>query len=304
MDPTVPISGPISGPTNGPCDALSPRSPYDAIAADLGGYPRLARAAVEAAVRRAHPPLTSVPMLSVVAPVYNELDNLATLVDRVHAALDPHLGYELILVDDGSTDGSADRIAELVHTKPNLRGVFFAKNCGQSAATAAGIRLSRGDLVATIDADLQNDPSDLPAMIEQLEAREADAVVGFRAVRRDSFVRRASSRIANGVRNWISRDSIRDTGCSLKVFRSTAIRSLPFFNGVHRFLPTLLRYHGFEVVEHPVAHHPRVAGVSKYGVRNRALRAFLDLLAVRWMRSRIIELPVARVLDREESPQS
>ncbi|QDU66301.1 glycosyltransferase family 2 protein [Engelhardtia mirabilis] len=260
---------------------------------DLGGYPRLRDKAVRAAVDSdAAGPR---PRLSLIAPVYNEVDNLQRLADQVREALEPGIDYELLLVDDGSVDGSTAGIEALAASDPRVRGIFFEHNCGQSAATAAGIRLSRGELVATIDADLQNDPKDLPAMVELLDRSGADSVVGYRLKRRDSLVRRISSRLANGIRNWISRDSIRDTGCSLKVFRAEAVRSLPFFNGVHRFLPTLLRYHGFEVLEHPVDHHPRVAGVSKYGVRNRALRAFLDLLAVRWMRSRIVELPVGRV---------
>jgi hypothetical protein len=132
-------------------------------------------------------------------------------------------------------------------------------------------------------------------MIAKLEGH--DAVVGYRTKRSDDFVRRASSRIANAVRNWISRDSIRDTGCSLKLFRAPAIQAVPLFEGMHRFLPTLLRYHGFSVIEHPVAHHPRTAGVSKYGVKNRALRGFKDLLAVRWMRGRLIHFPIREVRD-------
>jgi hypothetical protein len=125
-----------------------------------------------------------------------------------------------------------------------------------------------------------------------------DAVVGYRQKRNDNWLRRISSRIANRVRNWISRDSIRDTGCSLKLFRAEAIQSLPLFEGLHRFFPTLLRYHGFSVLEHPVSHRPRVAGVSKYGVLNRAWRAFKDLLAVRWMHGRVIRVPLVEVSAR------
>jgi hypothetical protein len=136
-------------------------------------------------------------------------------------------------------------------------------------------------------------------MVRLLETEDVDAVVGYRLKRNDDWLRRVSSRIANKIRNAISRDSIRDTGCSLKVFRAEAIRSIAMFDGMHRFLPTLLRYHGYRVLEHPVSHHPRTAGESKYGVRNRALRAFKDLLAVRWMRSRILELPIAERLSAE-----
>jgi glycosyltransferase involved in cell wall biosynthesis len=231
--------------------------------------------------------------LSLIAPVYDEEANLERLHARVVEVFGGHASWELILVDDGSRDRSPERIRELSRRDPRVVGVFFARNCGQTAATAAGIQVARGQLIATFDADLQNDPGDLPAMIDLVAGH--DAVVGWRMKRRDTFVRRASSRIANRVRNWISKDSIRDTGCSLKVFRAEAIQALPLFEGMHRFLPTLLRYHGYDVVEHGVGHHPRTAGVSKYGVWNRAFRALKDLFAVRWMRARLLKLPIREV---------
>jgi dolichol-phosphate mannosyltransferase len=233
--------------------------------------------------------------LSLVAPVYDEVDNLERLHARVCEVFGAGSDWELVLVDDGSRDGSAERIRVLARRDERVVGAFFAHNCGQTAATSAGVQLARGRLIATLDADLQNDPADLPRMIELLGAH--DAVVGFRATRHDDCVRRASSRIANAVRNWVSQDSIIDTGCSLKVFRAEAIQALPLFEGMHRFLPTLLRYHGFSVVEHPVSHRPRTAGASKYGVWNRAWRALKDLLAVRWMRGRRILLPLTEVTD-------
>jgi len=233
--------------------------------------------------------------LSLVAPVYDEVLNLEALHARVAEVFGAGRDWELVLVDDGSRDGSTEAIRALAARDPRVVGVFFARNCGQTAATCAGIELARGRLIATLDADLQNDPGDLPAMIARLAAEELDAVVGYRTKRRDTFVRRASSRIANRVRNWISKDTIRDTGCSLKVFRADAIRAIPLFEGMHRFLPTLLRYHGFTVAEHAVGHHPRVAGTSKYGVWNRAFRALKDLFAVRWMRARLLRLPIREV---------
>jgi glycosyltransferase involved in cell wall biosynthesis len=196
-------------------------------------------------------------------------------------------------VDDGSRDGSANAIRALAQRDRRVVGAFFAHNCGQTAATSAGIHLARGELIATLDADLQNDPADLPQMIAML--RGHDAVVGYRTKRHDHFVRRASSKIANAIRNTISEDEIRDTGCSLKLFRAHAIQSIPLFEGMHRFLPTLLRYHGYSVIEHPVNHKPRVAGKSKYGVWNRAFRGLKDLLAVRWMRGRLLRLPLEEV---------
>ena len=229
--------------------------------------------------------------LSLVAPVFNEEANLEPLYERVVEVFGAETRWELVLVDDGSRDRSPQVMKELRRRDARVRCVFFERNCGQTTAMRAGILHARAALIATLDADLQNDPLDLPRMIELLGTN--DAVVGYRLKRNDNFVRRASSRIANRVRNWLSQDSIRDTGCSLKVFRAQAIREVPLhFEGMHRFMPTLLRYYGFAVIEHPVSHHPRRAGVSKYGVLNRAFRAFRDLLAVRWMRTRIRRLPI------------
>lgn len=236
--------------------------------------------------------------LSLVAPAYEEEENLERLYERVREVFGDRLRWELVLVDDGSRDRSPDVIRALAAADERVIGAMFSRNCGQTAATAAGIQLARGKVIATIDADLQNDPGDLPAMLAKLPGH--DAVVGYRMKRHDDFVRRASSRIANGIRNQISGDQIRDTGCSLKVFQADAIQSIPLFEGMHRFLPTLLRYHGFSVIEHPVGHGPRLAGKSKYGVANRAWRAFKDLIAVRWMRGRRLLLPLREVTpDRE-----
>src|SRR5262245_17040571 len=249
----------------------------------------LARAAL-AVTRTSAPPCT----LSLVVPAFDEEPNLPLLYQRVQAVFGAQSDWELGLVDDGSRDGTARVIRELVRGDARVVGVFLARNSGQSAALAAGAREARGSVIATLDADLQNDPADLPPLITALEGW--DAVVGYRLKRRDTFVRRASSRIANAVRNWISRDDIRDTGCSLKVFRAEALETIPWFDGMHRFLPTLLRYRGFRVLELPVSHHPRHAGTSKYGIKNRAWRGLKDLLAVRWMRGRMIRSSVREVL--------
>lgn len=229
--------------------------------------------------------------LSLVAPVYDEVENLRPLLARVVEAFGEGIAWELVLVDDGSRDGSRELARELAEGDPRVVPVSLARNAGQTAALAAGFRAARAPLIATLDADLQNDPADLPMLLEALG--EADAVVGYRAVRRDGWVRRASSRIANAVRNLLTGDSIRDTGCGLKLFRREAILSIPLFHGMHRFLPTLLRWHGFRVLEVPVSHHPRLHGRSKYGVGNRLWRGLADLLAVRWMRSRILARDVA-----------
>jgi dolichol-phosphate mannosyltransferase len=227
--------------------------------------------------------------LTLVAPVRDEAPNLRALHERCESAL-AGIVWELVLVDDGSRDGSDLVIRELAARDERVRGVFFEHNCGQTSATRAGILAARAPLIATLDADLQNDPADLRGMIERLQ--EHDAVVGYRVVRRDGLVRRISSRIANAIRNELSGDSIRDTGCALKLFRAEALDGLYWFEGMHRFLPTVLRIHGRSVIEHPVSHHPRTRGRSKYGIRNRMVRAFVDLLAVRWMRARRIRMPI------------
>ena len=232
--------------------------------------------------------------LTLVAPAFEEEANLGPLYERVVEALGAAPSWELVLVDDGSRDGTAEIIRSLSERDSRVVGVFLAKRCGQTAATVAGMRHARGELIATLDADLQNDPCDLPEML--LALGNHDAVVGYRARRRDTWVRRASSWVANRIRNWVSHDAIRDTGCSLKLFRAEALRAIPLFEGMHRFLPTLLRYHGFSVIEIPVSHRPRVAGESKYGVSNRAWRAFKDLLAVRWMRTRAIHAPIREIV--------
>jgi glycosyltransferase involved in cell wall biosynthesis len=225
-------------------------------------------------------------LVSVIAPVRDEESNLIPLYERVRNALAGVPGWELLLVDDASADASRDVILGLCKEDARVRGVRLAHHAGQSSATCAGIDLARGALIATLDADLQNDPADLVTLFGALG--DADAVVGYRRERRDGLVKRASSRIANRIRDVVTGDRVTDTGCSLKLFRAEAIRAVPRFEGMHRFLPTLLRQAGYRVVEVPVSHHPRVAGRSKYGIGDRALRGLADLLAVRWMRSRRI----------------
>ena len=229
--------------------------------------------------------------LSLVIPVYNERDNLAPLVAEVGAAL-RGLGrpYEILFVDDGSTDGSDRALRDLSAAHPEVRVVTFAHNAGQTAAMDAGFRRARGGVVVTLDADLQNDPADIPALVSALEGW--DAVVGVRTERRDSLVRRVSSRVANYVRNRLSDERVADTGCSLKVYRRTALSRLVLYNGMHRFLPTLLKMEGFRVREKPVGHRPRRHGDSKYGIGNRLLPSFQDLLAVRWMKRRRLRYEV------------
>jgi len=235
------------------------------------------------------------PDLSLVVPVFNERDNLPLLVREIAAALAGRR-YEIVTVDDGSTDGSLEALKTLKRAHPELHIVAFAAHAGQTAAFAAGFRAARGDVIVTLDADLQNDPADVPALVAHLETSGAAAVVGYRVDRRDSGWKRVQSRIANGVRNWLNRETIRDTGCSLKAFRADAVRSLPLFNGMHRFLPTLVRMQGGRVVEAPVRHRPRRFGRTKYGMWNRIWRSLVDAFAVRWMQRRALSYRVSEEL--------
>ena len=231
--------------------------------------------------------------ISLIIPVYNEEENLRDLYREITRSLSGlACGWEMVLVDDGSSDGSLSVIRELAAADPRVRYISFARNCGQSAAFAAGFRFAGGDVVVTLDADLQNDPSDIPAMLEVYE-QGVDMVIGWRAKRQDTLVKRYASRFANWVRNRVSRETVRDTGCSLKVMRAEMVRAIPMFTGMHRFLPTLMKLEGARVAEVPVNHRPRSKGVSKYGIWDRAWASAYDLLAVSWMQKRHIGYDVA-----------
>jgi len=228
----------------------------------------------------------------VVVPVFNERDNLPPLLAEIEPVMDATgRRYEVIFVDDGSTDGSAEALASLRTGRSTVRVLTFERNAGQTAAMAAGFEAARGEIVVTLDADLQNDPRDIPLLLARIG--EYDAVVGWRRDRADNWVRRVSSRIANGVRNALSDDDIIDTGCSLKAYRREALSRIKLYNGMHRFLPTLLRMEGYAVCQVEVHHRPRLSGDSKYNIRNRVFRSFVDLLAVRWMKRRMLRYEVS-----------
>jgi glycosyltransferase involved in cell wall biosynthesis len=228
--------------------------------------------------------------LSIVIPVHNEAESAPLLADEIDRAFDDRSDWECLWVDDGSDDGTRERLAELHRRDPQHHHyVTLEKRCGQSGALAAGFRMARGRVIATLDGDLQNDPAELPRLIGMLERGRTDMATGVRVVRRDGWVKRASSRTANAFRNWITRDRIQDTGCSLRAFYRECIEDVPVFAGMHRFLPTLVRMNGFVVSEVPVGHRPRPLGKSKYGVNNRLWRGVADCLAVRWMQARRVE---------------
>jgi dolichol-phosphate mannosyltransferase len=235
--------------------------------------------------------------LSVVIPVCNEEENLPLLWPELRSVLDAErLDFEVVFVDDGSRDRSAELIRGMRDNDPRVRLVRRKANAGETAATDAGFHAARGRLIVTMDADLQNDPRDLPGLLRHLD--RWDAATGWRVNRRDgdSIVRRLSSRIANRVRNWLSDDVIEDSGCTFRAFRRECLRGLVLYRGFHRFIPTLLKMRGFRVVEVPVRNRPRRFGQSKYGVLNRVFVATADLLVVRWMKSRALHYEIAEDL--------
>lgn len=253
---------------------------------------------------------SSSPTLSVVAPAHNEEDNLQPLVREIAAALDPlKLPYEIIIIDDGSTDATGAILSDLLTQYPQLCVIRMTrtpagKGNGQSAAFHAGFRAARGSIIAVLDADLQNDPADIPAMLDLMNQTGADMIQGDRShARQDNLVRKFSSWVGRFFRRLLLNDCIRDTGCSLRVMRRELALEIPLqFRGMHRFIPVTARALGYTVIEMPVHHRPRVAGVAKYGVWNRAIPGIADCLAVRWMRKR--RRPVSyETITRAPSPR-
>ena len=220
------------------------------------------------------------PAVSVIVPVFNEEENVPILQAELRAALKA-IDHELIFVDDGS----ADRTVERIEAAPNLRVIRFERNAGQSAAMYAGLQAARGEILVLIDGDLQNDPADIPKLVDEI-SRGADLVCGYRALRRDTRVKRLTSRIANAVRSRYTKDGVRDTGCTLKAMRRECVSALIPFKGMHRFIPALIKNAGYRLVEIPVNHRPRRFGQTKYGLGNRAVRATADMFGVRWLLSR------------------
>jgi len=226
------------------------------------------------------------PAVSVVVPLFNEEENVAILQEELATAL-RGIDHEIIFVDDGSTDRTLTRLTK----SPEVRVLRFEKNAGQSAAIYAGANAARGATVLLIDGDLQNDPADIPRLLAEVE-RGADLVCGYRAQRKDTLIKRLTSRIANFVRSRFTKDGVRDTGCTLKAMRRECVRTLVPFKGMHRFIPALIKGAGYRLVEVPVNHRARRFGTSKYGLGNRAVRATIDMFGVRWLLSRQLRYKV------------
>jgi dolichol-phosphate mannosyltransferase len=223
---------------------------------------------------------TKSPAVSVIVPLFNEEENMPILQSELNAALGG-IDHEIIFVDDGSVDRTVERIV----SASNIRVIRFGKNTGQSAAIYAGLEAARGVTAVLIDGDLQNDPADIPRLLAEID-RGADLVCGYRAQRKDTLVKRLTSRIANFVRSRFTKDGVRDTGCTLKAMRCECANVLVPFKGMHRFIPAFVKAAGYRLVEIPVNHRPRRFGQSKYGLGNRALRATIDMFGVRWLLSR------------------
>ncbi|MFL6974646.1 MAG: glycosyltransferase family 2 protein [Xanthobacteraceae bacterium] len=238
---------------------------------------------------------TEKPAVSVVVPVRNEADNIAPLVAEISSALTGRCGFEVVYVNDGSTDGTEAALARLMTERPWLRQVKHAASCGQSAAVRTGVAAARAPIVVTLDGDGQNDPSFIPAMLRALEAGapRIGLVAGQRVGRRSSPFKQLQSRIANAVRAAVLRDGTRDTGCGLKAFPRELFLSLPYFDGLHRFLPALVRREGYEIAYVDVIDRPRGHGVSNYGLWDRLWVGLLDLFGVWWLIRRRRRVPQA-----------
>ena len=234
--------------------------------------------------------MSDTPALSVILPVYNESDAILPVLQELIDVLEKHWAsnWEVLAVNDGSSDDTAEKISELATKYPGLRLLDLAANVGQSGALWMGFKQARSPWLATLDADGQNDPADLPGMMEALG--NADAILGYRAQRKDTLSKKWGSKLANGVRNAILKENIRDTGCAIKIFRKTLTDTLTPWNGMHRFLGSLFMMQGAQIVERPVNHRPRSAGTSKYTNWGRLKKTWRDLFAVRWLRSRYVNV--------------
>ncbi len=229
--------------------------------------------------------------LSVIVPVRNEGDNILPLLAEIHAALDGRCDFEIVYVDDGSRDGTLHALHEALLHYPRLRVLTHARSCGQSAALHTGVRAARAAWIATLDGDCQNDPADLAKLLAARDGPQSPTnlqlVTGYRRLRRDSWMKRVSSRVANRVRSWLLSDATPDTGCGIKLISRDTYLQLPFFDHMHRFLPALVQRNGGATTSVEVSHRPRIRGRSNYGLHNRLWVGIVDLLGVMWLRRRM-----------------
>lgn len=227
------------------------------------------------------------PLVSIIVPLKDEAENVEHLAEEVTSAMDGKAyEWECIWVDDGSSDGTLALLERLAHTDSRHRFLSFERNSGQSAALHAGFEKARGEILATIDGDGQNDPRDIPGLVEMIRSGETDMANGYRAMRHDDWLRRISSRTANALRNKVTGKTVRDTGCSTRAMKRQCVAHLPLFSGMHRFLPTLVALGGWRIAETAVNHRPRLRGESKYGVHNRLWIGLVDLFGVLWLKKR------------------
>jgi glycosyltransferase involved in cell wall biosynthesis len=231
------------------------------------------------------------PWASVIVPIKDERDNLVPLLEGLLTVMrSPTVSqtrpFEIIFVDDGSNDGSSEELDRLATQHPQVRVFHLDRNHGKTCALDAGFKQSSGDIIIEIDGDLQQDSEDILKLLPYTDTH--DLVCGWRQQRQDGLVKKMSSRIANRVRNFFTHDGIHDTGCPLKIFRRPVLERIYLFEGMHRFFPALALMHGFTVTEVPVRHYPRIHGLSKYGMGNRLFKSLYDLIAVRWMQTRVL----------------
>lgn len=235
---------------------------------------------------------------SVIIPIKNEEENIVDLIEELEPVMS-HLGknWELICIDDGSTDRSLSILKMLCERKPYLRIISFSQNFGQSSAFSAGFQAARGELIITLDGDRQNDPSDIPKLVAAIG--DCDMVVGWRVHRQDPMQKKWISKFSNWIRSRVCQDGMHDTGCSLKIYRKEALKKIKMYKGMHRFLPALFLIEGLKIKEIPVKHRQRIRGKTKYHFLNRSIGPFLDLFAVWWMRKRALKYEIREEIDYE-----
>ncbi len=235
------------------------------------------------------------PLVSIVVPLKDEAENVKHLGEEISSAMDREsYDWECIWVDDGSTDGTLELLEGLAQTDARHRFLSFERNAGQSAALHAGFEKARGRILATIDGDGQNDPKDIPRLVEMIRSGETDMANGYRVIRHDDWIRKVSSKIANAFRNRVTGKTVQDTGCSTRAMKRECVARLPLFSGMHRFLPTLVAMEGWRIAETPANHRPRLRGESKYGVHNRLWVGLVDLFGVLWLRKRKFSYQICR----------